>query len=122
VKQKVEVPVISTVVLPNPDYSVTIGGIEVTPDEMRKEVGREIGQRKTAYPKFIKNGIITEEQAKERFIRLDAMYWLIKAIANGSVKPPVQTADGSAAAGTAPAGRHCHAATVKLPGPVPGSA
>ena len=92
-KQKVDVPVLSTVVLPNPDYSVTIGGIDITPDEMRKEVGREIGQRKTAYPKFIKNGIITEEQAKERFMRLDAMYWLIKAIANGSIKPPVQTAD-----------------------------
>ena len=78
---------------PNPDYSVTIGAVTVTPEQMRKEIGEEIGKRKAVYPGLVKKGTLSHGDATEQIRRMDAAYWLVKAIVEGEIAPPVSTSD-----------------------------
>lgn len=48
--------------------------------EQIAEVGRELGMRKGAYPRFIARGTLTREAAATQLERLDAVYRTLKWI------------------------------------------
>lgn len=70
---------------------------DFTLDEQIKSVGREIGLRKSVYPKFLKSGRITEAKADYEIKCMEAVYETLKGLKANEAQP-VRTALNPAAA------------------------
>lgn len=54
--------------------------IGVSLDDMIRCAGRELGIRRTVYPKFIASGRMKQDEADREIARMDAIYATLKAL------------------------------------------
>ncbi|HYH41378.1 MAG TPA: hypothetical protein VD867_05315 [Burkholderiales bacterium] len=63
----------------------------ITLDQQIREVGRELGMRKGAYPKFVERKSITQAQADQRIAIMAQVYLTLKTLAriqDGTIEEP----------------------------------
>ena len=52
----------------------------VSLDDQIKSVGRELGMRRATYPRWVKSGRMTQDEANREIERMDAVYATLKAL------------------------------------------